>query len=115
MSLDVKSKHKNDKYARLFIEFANAYKGKKQCFWSRGLKKLLNIHEKKDDEIVQETQEIVFAIKSKTWDLIKKKGQREYILRLAEYDKKNGTNELKKFISYIELIHKENIAKIYDG
>ena len=40
--------------AVLFIEFANAFKGKRQLHWSKGLKKMFAIGEKTDDELVEE-------------------------------------------------------------
>ncbi len=44
-------------FGMLFREFADAFKGKRQLVWSGGLKKLLGIKKKSDDEIVNETDE----------------------------------------------------------
>lgn len=47
----------NDKYLRLFKEFAKAYKGKRQLQWSQGLKKMFILEEKTDEEVAKEKTE----------------------------------------------------------
>ncbi|MDY7393608.1 rolling circle replication protein, Rep63 protein, partial [Acinetobacter baumannii] len=41
---------------KLFQEFAIAMKGARQLVWSRGLKALLQIVEKSDEELAEETE-----------------------------------------------------------
>lgn len=43
--------------AALFIEFARVFKGKRQLFWSRGLKARYAIGEKTDDDLAQEKED----------------------------------------------------------
>ncbi|MGQ0518486.1 hypothetical protein ACT453_54800, partial [Bacillus sp. D-CC] len=43
------------KPSKLFQEFAISMKGARQLVWSRGLKKLLGIEEKSDEELAVET------------------------------------------------------------
>ena len=41
---------------KLFQEFAIAMKGSRQLVWSRGLKSLLDLDEKTDEELAEETE-----------------------------------------------------------
>ncbi|HAB0062371.1 TPA_asm: rolling circle replication protein, Rep63 protein, partial [Listeria monocytogenes] len=43
--------------ASLWQEFAISTKGARQLVWSRGLKKLLKIEEKTDEELAEETEQ----------------------------------------------------------
>lgn len=45
----------NPKYAKLFKEYADAFKGKHQLFWSKGLKALLEVDVKTDEQLATET------------------------------------------------------------
>ncbi|MBV6574955.1 rolling circle replication protein, Rep63 protein, partial [Acinetobacter baumannii] len=42
-------------FGKLFQEFAIAMKGSRQLVWSRGLKALLDLDEKTDEELAEET------------------------------------------------------------
>jgi len=46
----------------LFIEYARCFRGKKQLLWSRGLKKLLGIKEKTDQELAEYQDEVSLLI-----------------------------------------------------
>ena len=48
--------------AALFIEFANAFKGKRQLHWSKGLKSRFAVQDKTDDELVQEKDDYAVAL-----------------------------------------------------
>jgi hypothetical protein len=48
--------------AVLFIEFANAFKGKRQLHWSKGLKARFAIGEKTDDELVEEQDDFAVVL-----------------------------------------------------
>lgn len=47
----------NDIYLKLYAEYAEAFKGKRQVHWSRGLKKHFGIEDKDDEELAKEKVE----------------------------------------------------------
>lgn len=97
-----------DKYAELFKQFSNVFKGKRQLFWTKGLKQLLEIETKTDDEIVEETEKVSFEvmkIADVLWSVICNNNYRAKVLDLAEYDVENETTHLNNFI--IEILDKE--------
>ena len=63
------SESDDDKYAMLFSEFADVFKGKQQLVWSNGLKDLLNIEQKTDDEIIVETEKKSKHIRDLAWEI----------------------------------------------
>ena len=73
--------------AKLFREFADAFHRKQQLFWSKGLKKLLAVVEKTDEEVVEEEDarlaELVIEL---TWPEFKaiRKHHRATVLDIAE-------------------------------
>lgn len=62
----------------LFVEYANAFKGRHQIQWSRGLKKYFSIQEMTDEELVMEPspQEVVYDIPVEQWNEIVSRGNR---------------------------------------
>jgi len=75
--------------AKLFREFADAFHGKRQLHWSTGLKKLLAVVDKTDEEVVQEEDdrpaELVIELTWPEWKAIRK-NHRATVLDLAEAD-----------------------------
>lgn len=71
----------------LFKEYAHAFKGKRQLFWSRGLKAFFDIESKTDKQILEEQVEAakeVITIHYSDWlNVVKHKAQ-AYVLALAE-------------------------------
>ena len=62
---------------KLIIEYLLATKGKKQLFWSRGLKTAVGIEEKSDAELVDDEQEsakILWGLARQHWDALRKHG-----------------------------------------
>lgn len=47
----------DEKSGWLYVQFSMAMRGKRQIFWSRGLKKLVGIEDKTDEEITDESRE----------------------------------------------------------
>ncbi|MEQ1158895.1 replication protein, partial [Acinetobacter johnsonii] len=43
-----------DKYGHLFSVYASAFKGRRQLFWSKGLKELLKVADKSDEQLANE-------------------------------------------------------------
>lgn len=79
--------------SKLWQEFAIAMKGQRQLVWSRGLKKLVGIDEKDDQEIVDETDNesiILRDVDQITFDLLIKYQKRHEFLKWQEADFKNG-------------------------
>lgn len=72
---------------RLFIEYFHATKGRKQLFWSPGLKEMLGLTEKTDDEALEDTCEndeiILAAIEPDDWRLVIKQDKRAELLNIA--------------------------------
>ena len=72
--------------AALFIEFAEAFKGKRQLYWSTGLKKRYGIGEASDEELAAKVEDHSFVLGSITtdqWrDVLRVEG-RAIVLQLA--------------------------------
>lgn len=70
----------------LFREFAEAFKGKSQLHWSRGLKALFEVEDKTDEQLAQETnreEDILAArIGPADWSLIRRHELRGLVLEL---------------------------------
>lgn len=83
-----------DRAAQLFKEYAAEFKGKRQLVWSRGLKKVLGIIEKTDEEVSQEPEEEdyieVARITKGTWRLVVRRGLQAELLRMAEEGGENA-------------------------
>lgn len=63
--------------AALFIEYALATKGKKQIFWSKGLKKMVGITDVSDEKLVEETEEngaIIYGLTREHWRVLRRDG-----------------------------------------
>lgn len=58
----------NDIYLKLYIEYAEAFKGKRQVHWSRGLKKHFEIEDKDDEELAKEKVEQADFLGRLTYD-----------------------------------------------
>lgn len=71
----------------MFIEYAMAMHGKRQLYWSQGLKKLVGIIDKTDEEICEEPDEIAILlgqISEKRWRLVLNEVAEAEILYRAE-------------------------------
>ena len=86
----------------LFREYAEAFKGKRQLVWSKGLKKLFGIEQKSDKEVLEEkieksTRKI--TIHYADWMAIVKYKAQAYVLTLLELRSKY---EVYQFISQLK-------------
>lgn len=71
----------------LFIEFATVFKGKRQLFWSKGLKARFKIGEKNDEELAAEQDDhavLLGTITLEQWRAVLKNHARATVLQLAE-------------------------------
>ena len=86
----------------LFREYAEAFKGKRQLFWSRGLKDFFGIEQKSDQELLDEQVEEVVEVLTigyKDWMHILKHKAQAYILTLVELRSKH---EVYRFINELK-------------
>jgi hypothetical protein len=70
-----------------FVEYAATMKGKRQLFWSAGLKKTVNIEERSDEELAEEERDeadLLGFLTTDDWRLIRERGQRAQVLDAAE-------------------------------
>ena len=54
LDLSLMESSTKDKYGHLFSVYASAFKGRRQLFWSKGLKELLQVPDKSDDELANQ-------------------------------------------------------------
>lgn len=74
---DLKSDSAFSRDLRLVVEYVLATKGKKQLFWSRGLKAAVGIEDKSDAELVDDEQEsakILWGLTRQHWTALRKGG-----------------------------------------
>ncbi|UED78129.1 protein rep [Brevibacillus sp. DP1.3A] len=77
----------DEKYLRLFEEYAHATKSKRQLTWSKGLKDRFLIEEKSDEDLAQEKTEqadLLGEIDYDTWKWILRLEKRGEFLRMVE-------------------------------
>lgn len=81
------------KLGTLFQEFAISTKGQRQLVWSRGLKSLLGIEEKTDEELAEETEQEAISLRTVdnfAFSLLCTYQVRHEFLRCLERDWENG-------------------------
>ena len=75
------------KSGALFIEYADVMKGKRQLFWSKGLKSRVGIEDMTDEQLVEEDQDIadmLAQLEVEDWRLIREGNKRAQLLELVE-------------------------------
>jgi hypothetical protein len=96
------TKHKlgMKKAKSLFIEYANVFVGRQQLQWSRGLKDLVGVEEKKDTEVNEDISaefgeliRIALRISPNDWYFILRKSKRMERLGLLEFSRTGATDE----------------------
>lgn len=78
---------------RLFKQYAEAFKGKRQLSWSKGLKALLLVDEKTDEALAEETEKDSVEVRKlalEIWRLIKRYKARADFLKAVELDVLDG-------------------------
>jgi len=84
----------------LFRQFAETFKGKRQLFWSPGLKKLFQIGEMTDEELANQQDDkavLLGTITVDQWRYILKKEARSLVLELAE----QGWEAVSRFLASV--------------
>lgn len=94
-----------ERSGKLWQVYAAAFKGLRQLFWSRGLKKMLLIDDIADDEIeelalagVDDEIVTVIELAVEDWGYIRRKNWRAELLEIVENDYRDGTKNLDIFI-----------------
>lgn len=86
----------DEKYLKLFREYAEHFKGKRQLQWSPGLKKQFLIEDKKDEQVAKEKLEeadLLGLLDYDVWKRVLKYENRSYFLDLCEkYDFEKAVN-----------------------
>jgi hypothetical protein len=96
---------KNDTHKRLFAEYSQTFKGKRQLVWSKGLRGLLLLApEITDEEIVEQHDELdelfVMIETAKLWPLIRKLKMRGQLLEAANL----GEEKFTAFLRYLQTL-----------
>ena len=103
-----------EKSGYLFQVFAQAFKGKRQLSWSRGLKALLKVDEIEDEELAQVTEKDSVEVDNlaiEVWSLILRYKARAEYLTAKEHDVKYGSERAYNLImSLVERYTAELIA-----
>jgi hypothetical protein len=77
----------DDKAGKLYVEYAEAVKGRRQIYWTQGLKDLVGINDLTDEELAEESREsadLLGALTLEEWRLVRKAGKRAQVLDAAE-------------------------------
>lgn len=91
----------DDASGRLFKAFAKAFKGKQQLAWSKGLKSLLGVNTKSDEELATETEKDSINITEldiQIWKIILTYKARADYLQCVESDVKTGADTATDFV-----------------
>lgn len=89
--------------ARLFREFAEAFKGKRQLHWSRGLKRYFAIEELTDEELAdyrEDDAERLGAIELEDWRRILARDLRGEVLELA---RRGGWDAVERLLRWLRI------------
>lgn len=97
----------NDKQAAaLFREFAAAYKGHRQLYWSKGLKARYAVEDSTDEEVaerIEEGAELLGQLTPEQWRDVLKCDARGAVLEIAA---RRGWYEVSRFLDVIEGAHR---------
>ena len=102
----------NPHYGKLFRQYADAFKGKHQLFWSKGLKDMLGIGHVTDEELATETEKdsvLIDEVASMLWDLVVRHKKRAQLLHAYELDHQDGGSRSKDLLWSLVDIHIEQL------
>jgi hypothetical protein len=105
-----------ERSGRLFQQYAEAFKGKRQLHWSRGLKALLLVEDTTDEKLATETEKESIELRELElviWQLIKRYNARADLLRAVELDVLDGYNRADDLIMELAIRHSiDNIDEL---
>lgn len=90
--------------AALFVEYANAFKGKRQLVWSKGLKALFSVEEASDEETATRLEDDAYLlgkIEFEDWQLVLKADARAEVLELAAH----SWEAVERLLIYVRIQH----------
>lgn len=96
--------------AALFVEYAHAFKGKRQLVWSKGLKALFAIDEASDEETANRSEDDAYLlgrIEFEDWQLVLKSEARAEVLELAAH----GWDAVERFLTYLRQLNAKTVQK----
>jgi len=70
-----------------FLEYVDAMKGRRQLYWSPGLKQACGVEDKSDEQLADESREpaeLLGELSADDWAIIRAKGKRAQVLEVAE-------------------------------
>lgn len=104
----------NPEYAKLFRQYADAFKGKRQLVWSKGLKDMLGIEEVSDEQLAVETDKdsiVLDEIALVVWELIHRAKKEPHVLHAYELDYQDGGNRVHDLMWSLVDAHVEELRK----
>ena len=96
----------------LFREYAEAFKGKRQLVWSKGLKKLFGIEQKSDKEVLDEQKEKAISkitIHRADWSAVVRHNAQAYVLILA------GLRSKREVYQFINQLRRSRLSSLESG
>lgn len=89
-------KNGDEKAGNRWLEYSNAIKGKRQIFWSKGLKKWAGVDEMTDKDLAEKQENpsiFVDRFSNEEWSIVLKNEARELILQMAETEGQSAIRE----------------------
>ena len=86
----------NQKSGKKFLEYVEATKGRAHIFWSQGLKDLVGLDEKTDEEIAEEknnNSDLLGLLTSRQWAIVIRNNDRARILDIVETQGFDGVED----------------------
>ena len=80
---------------RLFREYAECFKGKRQLVWSRGLRELLGLEDISDEDLASRQEEDAYLLANLTleqWRIIRQSDRRGELLEVARHGDPQALN-----------------------
>lgn len=99
-------------FGALFREFADAFKGKRQLVWTDGLKKLLEVDDKSDEDIIFDTEKqsiLIHELAVDVWDLLVRYSHRAEYLDAIEQDYADGGERAYDLVMKLANYHMEKM------
>ena len=105
-------------YKALFRQFADVFKGQRQLYWSDGLKALLGVVNRTDEELATETEKESIEIQevaTQIWRLILRYKFRAEYLRACELDYLEGGTRVYDLVMSYAVIEQERLNQNTKG
>lgn len=114
----LRQSHDNPKYKKLFRQFADVFKGKKQLHWSNGLKDMLGVCSLTDEELAQQTERQSIEIQqvaNQIWRLVLRYKLRGKYLQACELDYLDDGQRVYDLIMAYAVIEQQRIIATERG